>query len=120
MLEVIRWLVLGAGVYFAFGLVFAVAFALRGVHRIDAAAHGAGWMFRVLIVPGSAVFWPLLWRRWSRPRAAGFDLSRETDDIDFGDGRNARSVTAPASPTAAAASESGWADPDSDTAGVGR
>lgn len=53
------------GVYLAVGLVFAVAFALFGVKRIDPhAAHGS-WGFRLLIVPGTMAFWPVLLRRWA-------------------------------------------------------
>ena len=52
------------GAYLACGLVFAIPFALVGVKRIDPhAAHGSGG-FRVLIIPGTMAFWPLLLRRW--------------------------------------------------------
>jgi hypothetical protein len=46
--------------YFAIGAAFAVVFVLRGVGRIDPMARGAGWSFRLLIAPGSAIFWSLL------------------------------------------------------------
>jgi hypothetical protein len=51
--------------YFTIGAVFAVAFVVCGVDRIDPMARGAGWGFRLLIVPGSAIFWPLLLLRWA-------------------------------------------------------
>ena len=52
------------GIYLACGLVFAIPFALIGVKRIDPhAAHGS-WGFRLLIIPGTVVFWPLLLCRW--------------------------------------------------------
>lgn len=52
------------GVYLVCGLVFAIPFALIGVKQIDPhAAHGS-WGFRLLIIPGTTVFWPLLLRRW--------------------------------------------------------
>jgi hypothetical protein len=52
------------GIYLAGGLLFAVAFALAGVRRIDPrAAHGS-WGFRLLIIPGAMAFWPLLLKRW--------------------------------------------------------
>jgi len=59
-------LVAGAGVYLAVGAVFAVAFVLRGAARIDPAARGASWGFRLAILPGAAALWPLLARRWAR------------------------------------------------------
>jgi hypothetical protein len=67
-----RWIVGVAGAYLAIGLLFALAFAARGVERVDSAARGAGWGFRVLILPGAAALWPWLAVRWARgtpPRA---------------------------------------------------
>ena len=54
------------GLYLSSGLVFAIPFVLVGVGRVDPhAAHGS-WGFRVLIIPGTMFFWPLLARRWLR------------------------------------------------------
>ena len=53
------------GAYLACGLVFAIPFALVGVKKIDPhAAHGS-WGFRLLVIPGTMPFWPLLLRRWA-------------------------------------------------------
>jgi hypothetical protein len=52
------------GIYLALGLVFAVPFAILGARKIDPSAAAATWGFKLLIIPGSAVFWPLLLRRW--------------------------------------------------------
>jgi hypothetical protein len=51
-------------IYLALGLVFAVAFAARGVDAIDPAARGSTRGFRLMIVPGAIALWPLLLRRW--------------------------------------------------------
>ncbi|MCY3965154.1 MAG: hypothetical protein OXG83_08950 [Acidobacteria bacterium] len=51
-------------VYIACGLVFAPFFAWRGVGRVDPSARSAGLGFRLIIVPGVAVLWPVLLRRW--------------------------------------------------------
>ena len=52
--------------YLACGLVFAMPFVFHGVKKIDPhAAHGS-WGFRLLIIPGTMVFWPLLLQRWWR------------------------------------------------------
>jgi len=54
------------GSYLLCGAVFAVPFLLTGVKRIDPHAAAGTWGFRVLILPGTAIFWPLLlWRWWS-------------------------------------------------------
>jgi hypothetical protein len=55
-----------AGSYATGGLLFALAFSAMGVARLDPAARGASWGFRVLILPGAAALWPLLLRRWLR------------------------------------------------------
>ena len=52
------------GIYLACGLLFAVPFALVGVSRIDPHAARGNWGFRLLILPGTMAFWPLLLRRW--------------------------------------------------------
>jgi hypothetical protein len=51
-------------IYLLCGLVFSVPFAIAGVGRIDPhAAHGT-WGFRLLIIPGTILLWPLLALRW--------------------------------------------------------
>jgi len=53
-----------SGVYLISGLVFSIPFVLIGVAKIDPhAAHGS-WGFRLLIIPGSILLWPLLSYRW--------------------------------------------------------
>ena len=53
-------------IYLARGLLFAVAFAARGVDSLDPAASESTRGFRILIVPGAMILWPLLLRRWLR------------------------------------------------------
>lgn len=59
-------LVTGLAGYGALGLVFAIVFVVAGVQRVDERAAGAGWGFRLLILPGSAALWPLLVLCWVR------------------------------------------------------
>ena len=59
-------LVLAAGIYLAAGVLFAIPFAVAGIRRIDPAAHGAGWGFRLIVLPGVVAFWPLLAARWAQ------------------------------------------------------
>lgn len=55
------WVIL---IYLAVGLIFAVAFIIKGLKMVDEGAHGSGWGFRLIIIPGIVVFWPLLLRKW--------------------------------------------------------
>jgi len=62
-IELVRVIVGILSSYLGIGLVFAPLFALFGVGRIDPAADGATWGFRLMIVPGAVALWPLLvWR----------------------------------------------------------
>lgn len=54
------------GAYLACGLLFAGPFVAAGVNRIDAAARQAPLGFRLIIVPGVMLCWPLLALRWAR------------------------------------------------------
>ena len=46
------------------GFVFAIAFVIIGVKRIDSQAISSSAGFRVLNFPGAAALWPFLLRRW--------------------------------------------------------
>jgi hypothetical protein len=59
--EMILW---AAAVYLLIGLLVGIPFVWRGVERIDAAAVGTSWGFRLTILPGSIGLWPLILRRW--------------------------------------------------------
>ena len=58
------WFVRLLGLYAGLGLLVGLAFVSRGVERLDPGAHGAGWGFRLIILPASVALWPLLLRRW--------------------------------------------------------
>ena len=66
VLEVISWIVI---VYLLCGILFAIPFVLIGVDKIDEGAKGASWGFKIIIIPGTTIFWPLLLRKWIRARS---------------------------------------------------
>lgn len=55
--------------YLGAGLVFAIFFAVRGVNGLEEAARRGTWGFRLVIVPGAMVLWPVLLMRMVRPAA---------------------------------------------------
>ena len=61
----IEVLVALTGLYLAVGAVFSIPFALVGAGRIDPDARAATWGFRLLLLPGAALLWPILARRWA-------------------------------------------------------
>ena len=56
------------GIYLLVGLVFAIPFVFLGAKRVDPAAQQATWGFRLIILPGAAILWPLMWTRWIQGR----------------------------------------------------
>ena len=51
--------------YLICGLLFAIPFVIKGIVTIDPdGARGANWSFRLIIIPGTMVFWPLLLKKW--------------------------------------------------------
>ena len=48
------------GIYAGVGILVAVWLQVRGLDRLDPAAAGAAWGFRILMIPGLVAFWPLL------------------------------------------------------------
>lgn len=52
------------GVYLLCGLLFTIPFLLKGICIVDETAKGSSWGFKLIIVPGVIVFWPLLLKKW--------------------------------------------------------
>lgn len=69
-LELATWMVRLAGAYLMLGTLFALSFAFHWVNRIDPVAARGTFGFRLLILPGSALLWPLLLRRVLRSGTA--------------------------------------------------
>lgn len=66
MTQPLATLIVGlATTYAAIGAGFALIFVARGIDAIDPMARGASWGVRLLVLPGSVVFWPLLLVRWA-------------------------------------------------------
>ena len=48
------------GIYMLTGLLFALWFVIVGVKKLDEGAHGTPWHFKLILVPGSILLWPVL------------------------------------------------------------
>ena len=63
-----------AGIYsfiiawLATGLIFAIPFAFAGAHRLPKDRPPLSFGARLLIIPGAALFWPLMLWRWLAAR----------------------------------------------------
>lgn len=56
-------LILGS-VYLVMGMIFAIFFLNMGIEKMDTAAHGSGFGFRMIILPGTIALWPVLLKKW--------------------------------------------------------
>ena len=61
-----EWFVGALALYGLAGAVFAAAFVIFGIHRVDPVAEHAPVGFRLIVLPGAAALWPLLLARWIR------------------------------------------------------
>ena len=57
--------------YLLCGLAVGVPFVLRGADRVDEAARGTSLGFRLLILPGTVLLWPLMAGKWIKASDAG-------------------------------------------------
>ena len=53
-----------AGIYLLTGFIFSTVFLITGIEKTDEGAHGSGPGFRIMILPGCMLFWPLLLKKW--------------------------------------------------------
>lgn len=64
IMKLIETLLVAVGIYCSVGFVFGVVFALWGVAKLDDAARGTSGWFRLLLIPGSIILWPVLLYKW--------------------------------------------------------
>jgi uncharacterized membrane protein len=69
------------GVYCAIGLVFGLLFVFFGVGRADAAAKGSSWLFRLAILPGVILLWPIVLGRF----LSGYQVNKDIHASDNGE-----------------------------------
>ncbi len=65
-------LILGL-VYLLAGVVFAILFLRKGIEKVDVAAHGSGFGFRLIIFPGTVALWPILLNKWLNIKRVNHD-----------------------------------------------
>ena len=63
MIEVILIIVL---IYLVLGVLFVIPFLVKGITKVDEGAHGGTIGFKIIIIPGVIVFWPVLLNKWMK------------------------------------------------------
>jgi hypothetical protein len=51
-------------IYLLLGVLFVIPFLMKGLTKVDEGAHGGSIGFKIIIIPGVIVFWPVLLRKW--------------------------------------------------------
>ena len=55
-----------AAIYLLGGVLFVIPFLMNGLEKIDEGAHGSTIGFKIIIIPGVIVLWPLLLSKWMK------------------------------------------------------
>ena len=63
MVEIVLIIVL---IYLLLGVLFVIPFLLKGLTKVDEGAHGGTIGFKIIIIPGVIVFWPVLLSKWMK------------------------------------------------------
>jgi len=69
--DVAKMILSAVGLYFAGGVVFALAFLAFGLRRVDSLAADGSAGFKILILPGLVGLWPIVLLLWLRAAASG-------------------------------------------------
>jgi hypothetical protein len=64
--NVITFILIAAGLYLVAGLFFCAALLKSGLSTLDPGTRNSEIGFRLLIIPGILVLWPLVWKKWKR------------------------------------------------------
>ncbi len=77
MVEVVLIVIL---IYLLLGVLFVIPFLLKGLTKVDEGAHGGTSGFKIIIIPGVIVFWPLLLKKWmNNLKHGGTKAQRNTE-----------------------------------------
>ena len=59
-LQIATWIVGAARIYLAVGLAFAIVCSAWLLPRLNPSARGGSWAFRLVVLPGLSLLWPML------------------------------------------------------------
>ena len=55
-----------AAIYLLEGVLFVIPFLMKGLNKVDEGAHGSTTGFKIIIIPGVIVLWPVLLSKWMK------------------------------------------------------
>jgi hypothetical protein len=87
-MDILLWIFRLAGIYLALGLLCALWLAFSRMGRLDPGAKAGSLGFRLLIIPGLCVFWPMFLLRLTRGETTP-PMERNAHDRAAGQGGEA-------------------------------
>ncbi|EEA92346.1 hypothetical protein [Pseudovibrio sp. JE062] len=75
-------IILIAQIYCVIGLIVALAFITIGLGRIELAARGA-FLFRLQIIPGLILLWPIVIARWVALERSGEKILLDKEEAEL-------------------------------------
>jgi len=55
-----------AAIYLVLGVLFVIPFLMKGLNKVDEGANGSTIGFKIIIIPGVIVLWPVLLSKWMK------------------------------------------------------
>jgi len=68
LITIVSFFLIAIAVYLFAGIVFTIFFQAKGLSKIDEGVHGSSWGFRIIIIPGCIIFWPVLLEKWIKAK----------------------------------------------------
>lgn len=66
MLNMVQVILIIVLIYLLLGVLFVIPFLMKGLSKVDEGAHGGTIGFKIIIIPGVIVFWPVLLSKWRK------------------------------------------------------
>jgi hypothetical protein len=57
-----------AAIYLGLGVLFVIPFLMKWLNKIDEGAHSSTIGFKIIIIPGVIVLWPVLLSKWMKKK----------------------------------------------------
>ncbi|HMK19591.1 MAG TPA: hypothetical protein VK492_15420 [Chitinophagaceae bacterium] len=64
----IQILLIVTAIYLLGGVLFVIPFLMNGLDKVDEGANGSTIGFKIIIIPGVIVFWPVLLSKWMKAK----------------------------------------------------
>ena len=65
---IMNYVFVAIGAYFLLGFLFYLVFVFKWAAELDKNFRGSGFGFKLLILPGTLAFWPVLFVKWKRAK----------------------------------------------------